>query len=126
MQYALIFYEMPAESARRNGPDAEDYWTSWTNYMAMMRERGAMKGGNALHPGKGTLVKHAADGSRIVEDGPYAESREELGGFVIVDVENLDAAITFASAAPCAQAGKGRVEVHPVLEMQSKPAEDAA
>ncbi|MEM7694736.1 MAG: YciI family protein [Pseudomonadota bacterium] len=121
MQYALLYFETPTEYARRTGPDQDAYWGAWTTYMGMMHEKGVSQGGQALHPGQSTVVR-SAGADRIIEDGPFAEAREELGGFVIVDVPDLDAALTYAQAAPCAAPGAGHVEVHPVLQMQTEDA----
>ncbi|MEM8551248.1 MAG: YciI family protein [Pseudomonadota bacterium] len=120
MQYALLYFETPSEYARRNGPDADTYWAAWTNYMAMMREKGIVQGGNALQPAETRTLVRASETGRVVEDGPFAEAREELGGFVIIDVADLDEALAMAEAAPCAKAG--HVEVRPVLAPQAAEA----
>lgn len=121
MQYALLYFETPKEVARRTSADAETYWGAWTTYMGMMREEGVSQGGQALHPGQSTVVRKT-DAGRVIEDGPFAEAREELGGFVIVEVPDLEAACRYAEAAPCAAPGAGHVEVHPVLQMQASDA----
>lgn len=117
MEYMLIYFETPAEIARRADPArAPGYWAAWTAYMSLLRESGAMRSGNALEPAAtGTSVTVGGAG-RVIEDGPFAEAREELGGYVIVDAPDLDAAIRLAEGAPCARAG--RVEVRPVLNVQ--------
>ncbi|MEM0908291.1 MAG: YciI family protein [Pseudomonadota bacterium] len=113
MQYALLFYESPTETARRNSPDAQDYWAAWSQYMEMMRDKGIMRGGNALQPPE-TKTRVRKDGdTRIIEDGPFAEAREELGGLVVIEVDNIDTALLMAEAAPCARTG--HVEVRPIL-----------
>lgn len=115
MQYALLYYETPQESAKRgSASDAEGYWASWTRYMEMLSSSGALQGGHPLEvPHTKTLVRHA-DGHRVIEDGPFPETHDELGGFVIVDANDLDAAVQLAEQAPCARAG--HVEVRPVLQ----------
>ncbi len=114
MRYALLYYETPQEIAKRQDPAAvEAYWAGWTAYMGMIAGLGVMQGGAGLEPPPtGTIVRSGPSG-RVVQDGPFAEAREELGGFVIVDVPDLDAALAIAEQAPCAKAG--HVEVRPCL-----------
>lgn len=57
------------------------------------------------------------DGNRIITDGPFAETREQLGGYYIIDVENLDEAIAFASSLP--PTSKGTVEIRPIFDLSS-------
>ena len=111
MQYAILYHEAPHEVAKRGTHDAPDYWAAWTTYMDMIRESGALLTGNALAPpATATLVR-----AGVVQDGPFPETKEELGGFVIVEAANLDAAIKITQGAPCAKPGAGHVEVRPVL-----------
>lgn len=113
MKYALLFFETAEDMGRRTSPeDAPAYWASWTRYMEMLRAEGALQGGNALEPPAATTVVRRTGEETVVEDGPFADAREELGGFTIVEAADLDAAIRLASAAPCARSG--RVEVRPV------------
>jgi hypothetical protein len=115
MRYAFLFYETPEEIGRRaSAEDAPDYWASWTRYMEMLRTEGALQGGNALEPSASATVVRQSGGETVIEDGPFADAREELGGFTIIEAANIDVAIRLAGAAPCADAGKGRVEVRPV------------
>ena len=116
MQYVLLYFENPSEIARRGDPaEAPGYWAGWGAYIRMLAESGTQRGGAGLEPSAtGTSVSVGA-GGRVIADGPFPEPREELGGFVILDVPDLDAAIRFAEAAPCA--GAGRVEIRPVLAM---------
>lgn len=120
MQYALFYFEAPAEMAKRSDPAAADgYWAAWMGYMAMMREKGVIESGNALEPrAHGTTVRGGPDG-RVIEDGAFADSREEFGGYVIVSVPDIDAAIELAGHAPCAASGAGHVAVVPVWQMQA-------
>lgn len=115
MQYALLYHETAAEAAKRADPAAADgYWAAWSHYIETLSKSGAMRGGNALQPAATGTTVRAGDGGRVVEDGPFADAREELGGFVIVEAQSIDEAIAFAEGAPCARPGAGRVEVRPV------------
>ena len=111
MHYALLFYEAPDEIGRRANNDAT-YWAGWKSYIDMVSETGHMRGGNGLAgPETKTLVRN--NGSLVVEDGPFAEAREELGGFVIVEADDIDGALKLAKDAPCTK--NGYVEVRPCL-----------
>lgn len=114
MKYALLYFETDDEIAKRTDPArADDYWAGWTAYMDMLARSGALQGGNALQPPDTRTLLRKTDGKRTVADGPFAETREELGGFVIVEADNLDSALDLAEGAPCA--ANGYVEVRPVL-----------
>lgn len=114
MQYMLIFAETDEALAHRHHPQqAEGYWAAWMSYIAAMRECGALVSGNGLMPPHAATTLRVRDGRREVQDGPYAGAREQLGGYVILDCADLDAALDWAARAPCADSGA--VEVRPVL-----------
>jgi len=75
---------------------------------------GQYLGGNPLHPPSSATTVRVRDGKRLLTDGPFAETREHLGGYMLIDVEDLDAAIAFATRAPLARVGT--IEVRPVRE----------
>jgi len=82
---------------------------------AELQEAGAMVGGNRLQPtATATTIRNVA-GSQSLHDGPYAETREQLGGYFLIDVPDLDAALSWA--ARCPGAAHGIVEVRPVWAM---------
>jgi hypothetical protein len=78
--------------------------------------RGQYVAGHPLHPSSSATSVRVRDGKRLVTDGPFAETREQLGGYMIVDVENLDAAIAVAGRIPLARTST--VEIRPVREGQ--------
>ena len=81
--------------------------------MGAIAEAGIMVSAAGLHPPHTASTVRVSDGARAVHDGPFADTKEQLGGFCVVDVESLDAALDWAAKAPCATAGS--VEVRPVL-----------
>jgi hypothetical protein len=113
MHYVLLFAESPEEHARRAGPDAPAYWGAWTAYMGALRGAGVMRGGAGLQPPSSGATLRLRDGIREVQDGPFADTKEMLGGYVTLDLPDLDAALHWAARAPCADAG--RVEIRPVF-----------
>ncbi len=113
MQYTLLYFETAAEQGRRNTPEAPAYWGAWNAYMGAMAAAGVMIGGNGLLTPDTATTLRIADGKWAVEDGPFADTKEQLGGYVVLDVPDLDAALQWAARAPCASAGS--VEVRPVM-----------
>ena len=113
MQYMLVFNEHPDEFVARNNAGAEAYWGAWSAYMAEMGP--LISSGAALQgPETGSTLRHR-EGRAAIQDGPNPDAKELLGGFVIIDVPDLDAALAWAGKAPCAATGS--VEVRPVLPM---------
>jgi hypothetical protein len=114
MQYMLIMTEPVEEFAKRNNPDhAAAYWGGWRAYMAAMNQSGIVVGGNGLQGPQTSTTLRVRDGKRIVQDGPYADTKEQLGGYFIVEVPDLDTALDWAAKAPSALSAA--VEVRPVL-----------
>ena len=114
MHYMLLFRENAAELAKRTDAVASGtYWGGWTAYMGAISQGGAFVSGNGLQPPDVSTTLRIENGTRHVVDGPFADSKEMLGGYVILDLPDLDAALEWASRAPCVTAGS--VEIRPVL-----------
>ena len=114
MHYMLLFKETPEERGKSNDPaQAEAYWGGWNAYIGALAESGAMVSGNGLQPPELTTTLRVENGTRHVVDGPFADTKEMLGGYVILDAADLDAALEWAARAPCVTAGS--VEIRPVL-----------
>lgn len=117
MQYMLMFYENEAEiapqrdSADRTGP----YWDSWNAYVNSLYQSGIVLKGDPLTPPATATTVRLNGGNRMVQDGSVAASKEQLGGYVVVDVPDLDVALSWA--ARCPAASHGAVEVRPVLHL---------
>jgi hypothetical protein len=79
-----------------------------------LQARGQYLGGSPLHPPSTATSVRVRDGKRLLTDGPFAETREHLGGYMILDVPNLDAALDFAARGPLAAAGA--IEVRPIRD----------
>jgi hypothetical protein len=121
MQYMILFLEPAAEVAKRTQPEhAAQYWGGWNAYIGAMREAGVIVSGNALLPAETATTVRLHAGKRAVQDGPFADTKEQLGGYFILEVKDLDAALDWAARAPCAEAGA--VEVRPVLVMNAPTA----
>jgi hypothetical protein len=115
MQYMIITYENSEAFDARTGPNKEEYWGAWRAYSTALSESGVLRGGNALQPPHTSTTVKMAGGKRLIQDGPFADSKEQLGGYYIIDVDNLDKALEWA--ARCPAVATGGVEVRPVLKM---------
>ncbi len=114
-----MFYEGPNEIAERTDPEkAPKYWGAWTSYANAVAESGIMRGGAGLEKPETATVLSLQNGKRHVQDGPYADTKEQLGGFFIVEVPHLDAALEWASKSPAM--AKGRIEIRPVMSPPKK------
>jgi hypothetical protein len=110
MKYAILVYE-----TEQDFTDRETHMPAYRAYSQALSEAGVMMGGAALQPvGTSTTVR-LQHGRRNVQDGPYADTKEQLGGFFIIDVPNLDAALDWA--ARCPGASNCAVEVRPLVPM---------
>lgn len=115
MEYAIIIYEKAEDFASRNNERQGEYWASWMSFAEAMQVAGVRTSGNALQaPETGTTVR-VRDDRRSIHDGPFADSKEQLGGFIVIDVPSLDDALEWA--ARCPAAASCGVEVRPVLAM---------
>jgi hypothetical protein len=113
VKYAVLIYSDEARDTSDGLPEAKQ--------QAVMREYFALSelpttvGGAQLQPGTTATTVRVDDGSVLTTDGPYAETKELLGGFYLIDVDDLDAALEFAAKVPAARMG-GLVEVRPLVE----------
>ena len=112
MQFALLIYESPEAFAARKNDENDPYLGAWRAYYKALVEAGIYVGGDPLQlPETGTTVR-VSEGKRRVQDGPYADTKEQLGGLTILELPSLDAALDWAARCPAASAGT--VEVRPL------------
>jgi hypothetical protein len=117
MQYMLLLNETQAEfNKRRNPAEAPAYWGGWNAFIGAMAQAGIIVKGDGLEPPEIATTVRLRNGKRSVQDGPFADSKEQLGGYFVIEVPDLDAALEWATRAPCA--ADGSVEVRPVLVMK--------
>lgn len=116
MKYTILIYETAAAIGARTDAGAKDaYWGAYRAYTTALREAGVMTGGAALQPARTATTVRQHGGKRQVQDGPYADTKEQLGGFYEIEVPDLDKALEWA--ARCPAAATGAVEVRPNLAM---------
>jgi hypothetical protein len=113
MQYMIINY-VPADGmAKTTNPKDDHDGPAWGAYTKALIDAGVMKGGNALHGSHAATTVRMRGGKLRVQDGPYADSKEQMGGYFIIDVPNLDIALEWAAKNPAAKTGA--VEVRPIF-----------
>ena len=115
MQYLMMLYLDEASWPKMSKSEQEQGAAAYTAYTQALITAGAMKGGNRLQPSTTATTVRKTNGKAQVLDGPYVDSKEQLGGYYLIDVPDLDAALSWADRCPAA--GHGIVEVRPVWSM---------
>jgi hypothetical protein len=106
MQYMFLFVDDVA--------GVEHDMEAWQAYIGAMGEAGILRSGEELHTNDSATTVRLKDGKRIVQDGPFADLKEQLGGFVVIEVADFDAALDWAAKSPAALTGC--VDIRPVIE----------
>ena len=115
MRYALLIYASEQEWA---GQTEEQSQAAYQEYMAFTKDvvdRGIMRSGEALQPTATATTVRVRNGETLSTDGPFAETKEQLGGFYVVEAKDLDEAIEIAAKIPDVRGGS--IEVRPIMEM---------
>lgn len=113
MKYMILNYMPPEDLLTADDVRAAADGDVWGAYTRALIDAGVLVGGSALHPSSTATTLRVTDGRRQVQDGPYAATKDQLGGFYLIDVPDLDAALHWAALNPAAS--RGAVEVRPVL-----------
>ena len=114
MRYAVLIYGNEAASASMTQAEREAEMGEYYAFTKMVQDRGAYLGGEALHSTSSATTIRVRDGKVLTTDGPFAETKEQLGGFYLVQCDNLDQAIEIAAQIPGARTGS--VEIRPIFE----------
>jgi hypothetical protein len=120
MKYMLLVY---MDEHAMNAAEREHCYVDSTQLCHDLAAKGQFVTASPLQPVTTATSVRIREGKRLVTDGPFAETHEQLGGFYIVDVKDLDEAIRVAARIP--PASKGTIEIRPVLELSGLPAGDA-
>ena len=115
MQYMLLIYGNEARMLSASKEVAGQMMAAYGAYTEAMKKAGVYLGGNRLQPTSSATTVRAPDGKSNVLDGPYAETKEQLGGYYMIEAPDLDAALTWA--ARCPGAVYGAIEVRPLWVM---------
>jgi hypothetical protein len=124
MQYLFMLYANEAGWSKLSKAEQEQGVAAYRSYTEALNKAGVLRGSNRLQPISTATTVRVIDGKSQVLDGPYIDSKEQLGGYYLVDVPDLDSAISWA--ARCPGASHGTIEVRPVWAMPASAAAPAA
>ncbi|MGY4497285.1 YciI family protein [Bradyrhizobium diazoefficiens] len=113
MQYLLLIYRSEAELNKMEPADRQKVSAEYGAYTQSIVQSGHFKAGDGLQPSTTATTVRVRDGKTLTTDGPFAETREQLGGYYLVEAKDLDAAIALAARIPNAR--DGSIEVRPVM-----------
>ena len=112
MQYLLMIYQNEAEYAKLDAKTAEKNMEEYGAFTQSIIQSGNFKAGDRLQPTTTATTVRIRDGKTMTTDGPFAETREQLGGYYLVEAKDLDAALAMAARIPGARYGS--IEVRPI------------
>lgn len=120
MKYALLIYYDESTQADPSSPEAKEVFDHYRKFTESINERGINKGGEALHPTGAATTVRVRSGETLTTDGPFAETKEALAGFYLIDVADLDDAIKVAAELP--GSWYGSVEIRPIVDWENEAA----
>jgi hypothetical protein len=115
MRYALLIYSNEQDWAAQSEEQAQAVNQEYLAFTKDIIDRGLMKGGEALQATATATTVRVRDGDTLTTDGPFAETKDQLGGFYLVDCRDLDEAIELAARIPNAR--RGSIEIRPVMDV---------
>lgn len=113
MQYLLLIYEDEKQMSARDGAAQEAFMQEYREFTSDIRDKGKFVAGDALQPTHAATSVRVRDGKTLTTDGPFAETKEQLGGYYLVDATDLDEAIAIAARIPSSR--YGTIEVRPIF-----------
>jgi len=120
MRYMLLIYDREADWAKLNEKDQGALYGEYGVFTEGIHKSGHYRAGDPLQPVATATTVRVRDGKTVTTDGPFAETREQLGGYYIVDAKDLDEATAIAARIP--KARMGSIEVRPIMEMTRRSA----
>ena len=116
MQYLLLIYEDEKKNAAMSDHTRKEFHDAYWAYTSELKEAGSFIAGEALTAVATATTVRTRDGKTTTTDGPFAETKEQLGGFYMIDAPDLDAALKWAAKIPSAKTGS--IEVRPVFKFE--------
>ncbi|MET4386458.1 hypothetical protein ABIB73_002203 [Bradyrhizobium sp. F1.4.3] len=113
MQYLLLIYRNEAQQSKMDPADYQKLLAAYSAYTQSIVQSGNFKAGDGLQPTSTATTVRVREGKILATDGPFAETREQIGGYYLVEAGDLDAAIAMAARIPGAR--DGSIEVRPVM-----------
>jgi len=117
MQYLLLIYDDEAKSAKMAEDERNALYGAYRAYTNELRDSGAYVAADQLHPTATATSVRIRDGEQLTTDGPFAETKEQLGGFIVLEARDLNEAIQTASRIPLAR--RGSIEVRPIKALST-------
>lgn len=114
MEYILLIYNSEAEGKKRPEAENQQIVQEYMSFTEDLTKSGKNKGGNPLEPTATATTVRVRNGKTIVTDGPFAETKEQLGGYYLVEAKDLDEAISIAARIPGSK--HGSIEVRPIMK----------
>ena len=115
MRYIFLIYENEALMAARSEEEQQEIFGKYFAFSEKVRTAGVLEAGDPLLESSTATTVRLRDGQTMNTDGPFAETKEQLGGYYILDCKDLDEALTYASQIPTV--AHGSIEVRPIMEM---------
>jgi hypothetical protein len=119
MRYMLLIYGDESGWSQLTGEEADAEMGKWFSYTQELQDAGVSTVGDALQPSATATTVRDRGGELMVTDGPFAETKEQLGGYYLLDVKDLDEAIKWAHK--CPGATRGTIELRPIQEFPDAP-----
>jgi hypothetical protein len=119
VRYILLIYGDESTWAAMGPEEQGSQYQAYDDYTNWLKEQGWYEGGEPLNATSSATTVRVRDGETLSTDGPFAETKEQLGGYYIVNCDNLDQAIDAASRIPAARGGS--IEVRPILDIGGPP-----
>lgn len=116
MRYMMLIYGDQATAVNTTQAEQQAEMDAYNAFTREVRESGVSLGGEALYPTTSATTVRVRDGKALTTDGPFAETKEQLGGFYILQCKNLDEAIEYAAKIPGAK--NGSIEIRPIVEWE--------
>ena len=116
MRYLLLIYSAQENAPQPNGTEFREMMEGYRVFTEDVQKRGLMQAGEALQPTSTATTVRVRNGERLVTDGPFAETKEQLGGFYLLNCKDLDEAIDLAGKIPGAL--HGSIEIRPIVTQQ--------
>jgi hypothetical protein len=115
MEYMLLIYDSESDNKNRSDEAHKQIFGEYMTFTKDLQQSGKMKSGAPLEPSSAATTVRVRNGKTAVTDGPFAETKEQLGGYYLVEAKDLDEAISIAAKIPSSKFGS--IEVRPVMKM---------
>lgn len=113
MEYMLLIYDRETDWMKMAEKDRGAMFQAYGAFTESLKKNGNFRAGNALGPVTSATTVRVRDGKTVTTDGPFAETREQLGGYYLIEAKDLDEAISIAARVPSARSGS--IEVRPIM-----------